>query len=120
VVVAIVGSRRGLNWDKVRAKIQHIVTREDVGLVVSGGAIGVDRMAETLALAAGKRVHSIRPDWKKFGRRAGMLRNAEIVDMADEIHAFWDGESPGTAGTIAIARRARKPLFVYNGDGGIG
>lgn len=113
MTIAIIGSREGLRWSEVKKGIEIILSRPDVGMVVSGGALGVDRLGESMALAAGKMTHVIRPDWRKFGRRAGMLRNAEIVDMADEVHAFWDGKSPGTAGAIAIAKRARKPIFIY-------
>lgn len=113
MTVAIIGSRDGLRWSEVKLGIAVILARPDVGMVVSGGALGVDRLGESMALAAGKKTHVIRPDWKKFGRRAGMLRNAEIIDMADEVHAFWNGTSPGTAGAIAIAKRARKPTYVY-------
>ena len=33
---------------------------------------------------------------KKYGKRAGILRNRDIVDAADIVVAFWDGKSPGT------------------------
>lgn len=112
MIVAIVGSRDGLDFDAVKLGIGAILAREDVGTVVSGGAIGVDRIAETMAITAGKRVHTIRPEWQKYGKRAGFIRNASIVDIADEVYAFWDGKSRGTANTIDIARKARKPVHV--------
>jgi hypothetical protein len=114
VIIAIVGSREGLDWKLVSEEIRALVARSDVGTVVSGGALGVDRLGESLALAAGKRVHSIRPDWKKHGRGAGFIRNRAIVEMADEVHAWWNGTSRGTANSIDIARKMRKPLFLHN------
>jgi hypothetical protein len=113
VVIAIVGSRKGLDWLAVKKSIGILVSRPDVGLVVSGGALGVDRLAESMALAAGKKTHIIRADWANLGRSAGYQRNAEIVDMADEIHAFWNKESRGTAHTIRLAKGKKKPTFVY-------
>lgn len=113
MVIAIVGSRDRLNWARVKGQIGELVNRHDVGLIVSGGAIGVDRLGETMALAAGKRVHSIRPDWEKFGKSAGFRRNVQIVEMADEVHAFWDGKSKGTKHTIDIATKMKKPVTVY-------
>lgn len=114
MVIAIVGSREGLDWGKAKALIGELVSRPDVGLVVSGGALGVDRLAESLALAAGKKTHVIRPDWENLGRSAGFQRNLAIVDMADEVHAFWNGKSKGTGHTIAIAQRKKKPVRVYH------
>jgi len=113
MTIAIVGSRDGLAWSAVRRVIGMLVARPDVGLVVSGGALGVDRLAESMALAAGKKIHVIRADWANLGRSAGFQRNITIVDMADEVHAFWNGKSKGTAHTIGIAKRKRKPVTVY-------
>lgn len=113
MIIAIVGSREDLAWTRVKAQIGELVRRGDVGMVVSGGALGVDRLGETMALAAGKKVHSIRPDWGKYGRSAGFRRNVSIVEMADEVHAFWDGKSRGTKHTIDIAKKMKKPVTVY-------
>lgn len=117
MTIAIVGSRYGLDFNRVADRIKRIVSRNDVGLVVSGGAVGVDRLAESLTLAAGKRVHSIRPDWNKYGKSAGFRRNVNIIEMADEVHAFWDGRSRGTKSSLDIAKRMRKLTFVYDGGG---
>ena len=113
MVIAIVGSRDGLSWLAVKRVIGTLVARQDVGVIVSGGARGVDRLAESMAVAAGKKTHVIRADWDRLGRGAGFQRNVKIVEMADEVHAFWNGKSRGTAHTISIAKRMRKPVVVY-------
>ena len=112
MIVAIVGSRKGLDWQRVRDEVERIISRAGVGTVVSGGALGVDRMAETVALARGKRVQVFYPDWRNNGRSAGFMRNQQIVDIADEVYALWDGQSRGTADTIARAKKAGKPVFI--------
>lgn len=113
VIAAIVGSRSGLDWARVRSGIKAIVSRADIGTVVSGGALGVDRIAESMALAAGKRVRVFYPDWEKYGRSAGMRRNREIVSLADEVFAFWDGKSRGTKNSIETARKLGKTVHVF-------
>jgi len=35
-------------------------------------------------------------DWDEYGKRAGMIRNAEMADYADALFAVWDGKSKGT------------------------
>lgn len=56
-------------------------------------------------------------DWKKYGKRAGMVRNAEMAEIADELVAIWDGESRGTAAMIGMMKRRGKPVTVYGYDG---
>lgn len=109
--LAIVGSRDGLDWASVKKGIGMLLVRATT--VVSGGARGVDRLAAQMAGDCGVEVVEHLADWKGLGRSAGMQRNATIVDDADEVHAFWNGTSKGTAGTIAMAKRKGKPVFVY-------
>src|SRR3990172_5166795 len=94
-VAAIVGSRRGLNWDDVTRELKHLMLNSDIGTVVSGGALGVDRLAETIALTHGKKTRAIYPDWDKYGKSAGYRRNVQIVEAAHVLYALWDGKSKG-------------------------
>ena len=87
-------------------------------VVVSGGAIGIDGIAVRAARALGMTLVEHLPDWKRLRRRAGFVRNKTIVDDSDEVHAWWDGESRGTASTIELARKAGKPVTVHAIAGG--
>ena len=58
-------------------------------------------------------LHVIEPKWEEYGRKAGMMRNSQIVEKADLVVAFWDGESRGTADTIEKAQLAGKDLKVF-------
>jgi len=80
--------------------------------IISGGAKGADSLAEKAALVSKIPVKVFKPDWDKYGKKAGMIRNAEIVDACDMVLAFWDGISSGTYGTINLARTAKKPTFI--------
>lgn len=100
--IAIVGSRGWTDEDTVQ---RYINTIPDGSVVVSGGARGVDSIAEKFARARGLEVVVIKPDWSK-GRGAGMERNGEIVAQSDVVVAFWDGKSPGTQNTINRALSA--------------
>ncbi|MDO5445907.1 MAG: DUF2493 domain-containing protein [Eubacteriales bacterium] len=75
---------------------------------VSGHAKGADTFAEEYA-----RVHSIpvnvfKPDWKRYGKGAGPVRNREMLAFAAEktpvIIAFWDGKSKGTQNMLREAK----------------
>lgn len=80
--------------------------------IVSGGARGVDTCAENYARAMGLRLTVFLPDYDRFGRKAPLVRNREIVDYADRVVAFWDGESRGTYYVISYCRQVGKPCDI--------
>ena len=51
------------------------------------------------------------PEWKKYGRAAGPVRNKEMVNSADLVIAFWDGKSKGTKSLIKYAEKIGKELI---------
>lgn len=108
--VAIVGSRGYPHRKDVREWIVSRLTRDDV--VISGGARGVDSWANDIAKSLYIKSRVFPAEWEKFGRSAGYLRNADIVDAADLVVAFWDGQSRGTKHTIDLALQKRKRLEV--------
>ncbi len=79
--------------------------RSDVSEVVSGTARGPDRWgeswAESLDFVELKRMPA---DWDTHGKRAGMIRNAEMAQRGDALLAFYDGKSAGTRNMIETAR----------------
>lgn len=104
--VALVGSR-GLSVD-----ISAYIPKETT-MIISGGAIGIDTLAERYALSAGIPFQKFLPDYKLYGKRAPLVRNTQIADAADMIVAIWDGYSHGTAFTIRYARKQGKPVRVH-------
>lgn len=82
-------------------------------MIVSGGATGVDQAAVGEAKRLGMPYEVHLPDWRAHGKRAGAVRNSRIVESADEVAAFWDGTSRGTAITMEMAKRGGKPLRVW-------
>lgn len=107
--VAIVGSRTYPDLDLVR---EYVAELPEGTVVISGGARGVDSVAEQAARKRGLETLVVYPDWKTYGKSAGMRRNITIVDSADLIVAFWNRESKGTKHTIAYAEKKLKPVIV--------
>jgi hypothetical protein len=120
VNIAIVGTRIDeetqpkLYQDVKRLVEMYVETLPSDTLVVSGGAYGVDTMAEDAARARGLKTHIIRADWRKMGVRAGLIRNSKIVFKADKVVAFWNQESRGTKDTIEKARANNKEVEIIN------
>jgi len=105
--VAVVGSR-GIRDADMSLYIPHDATE-----IITGGAAGVDTLAEQYGNARGIPVRVIRPAYEILGRLATLARNDEIVGLAELVVAVWDGASPGTRYTIARAERMGKPVKVY-------
>jgi predicted Rossmann fold nucleotide-binding protein DprA/Smf involved in DNA uptake len=109
--IAIVGSREYPDWKQVIDYVQSLPLDT---IVVSGGARGVDRIAEQVARKRGMTVQIFHAEWDKYGKSAGMIRNQFIVDYADSVVAFLYQNSSGTMNTIERAKRAGKPVTVID------
>ena len=105
--LAVVGSR-GFRDDRLMAERLSAV---GPSVVVSGGARGADRMAETWARRNGVETEIFLPDHKKY-KHAYHHRNRLIAEACDKLIAFWDGSSTGTKYTIGYARRIGKPVEI--------
>src|SRR5690349_2461613 len=84
--------------------------------VVSGCAMGVDRLGEEWARRNDIPLTRFPPDWSKHGRSAGIIRNNQMVEyigFGGALLAIWDGASSGTAHCINAARREGRKVFVY-------
>lgn len=104
---AIVGSRSITDYDLAQALEGLTVTE-----VISGGAMGVDRLAEEFAQKHKLPLTVFPADWETHGSKAGPLRNKQIVEACEQLVAIWDGSSKGTATTIRMAKKAGKPVRV--------
>ena len=100
--LAVIGSRNLKN-----IALEQYVS-EEVREIVSGGAIGVDTCAAEYAKNKGLKLTEFLPQYDRYGRVAPIVRNKEIVDYADRILAFWDGESKGTLSVIKYAQKVGK------------
>jgi len=107
--VAIVGSRGFRNLERVRAYVRSLPPET---VVVSGGAVGVDRAAEAEARACGLGVDSWTPRWRKWGKGAAFIRNMAIARNCERMVAFWDGESRGTRHAMECAAKLGKPVQI--------
>jgi hypothetical protein len=84
--------------------------------IVSGCARGADRLGELYAKRRKIPIKKFPADWKKYGKRAGFLRNLEMAEYADAVILFWDGKSKGTKNMIEIAgsKDMKKTIVIFN------
>ena len=110
--VLVTGSRE---WRDPVAIHERMIRLPDSSTIVHGGARGADTMAEHQAKIMGFTIERFLPDWETYGRRAGIIRNREMLDTwPDIVLAFWDGQSPGTADCVAEAQRRGIPVEVIS------
>ena len=84
----------------------------DADLIITGGARGIDTLAEAYASERGIPTLTVKPCYERYGRAAPILRDEEMVDMADSVLVIWDGVSRGSKHTADYARKKGKPLTV--------
>lgn len=112
VRLCIGGSRAYPHLDFVRYYVWTL--RPFVHSVILGMCPrGVDAAALSACERHGVAVEACPADWDTYGRAAGPLRNAHMVEIATAVVAFWDGHSRGTRNLIGRAREAGKLRAVY-------
>lgn len=107
--IAVVGSRTFDDYPLLKDQLDAI---GNISLIISGGAAGADSLAERYAQEYGIPTSIHLPDWKKYGRAAGLVRNKDIIAECDRCVAFWDGTSRGTAHDIELCKKLGKPYKV--------
>lgn len=112
--LAVVGSRSFRDAAVMRAWIKVCMPDELPSNVeiVSGGARGTDALARKYAEDEGITYKEFPAEWEHYGKSAGTIRNQEIIEHAEVVLAFWDGNSAGTKDTINKAIRAKKPVII--------
>lgn len=82
----IAGSRNITDVEVVTRAIERSGIK--ISLVLSGKAKGVDILGELWARENNISVEGFLPDWKRFGRSAGLKRNIEMIENADAIRSL--------------------------------
>ena len=108
--IAVIGSRQVNNYTWFI--VSDTLKEYKPSLIITGGAVGVDTLAEFYADSYEIPKNIILPNYEKYGRPATHIRNREIVNGADLVLAFWDGSSPGTKSVIKYARKRNKQIRV--------
>ncbi len=105
--IAVVGSRR-LKVNDLGRYLPAGVTE-----IVSGGARGIDTCAREYAEKNRIKLTEFLPQYEKYGRSAPLKRNLQIIDYADLVLAFWDGNSKGTKYIIEQCKKQNKEIKIF-------
>ena len=113
--VLVTGSRNltHLHRRQVREALLH-VTGYSYGphVLVHGGARGADTIAAQCARELGWDIEEHPADWGRHGKKAGPIRNQEMVDTGvDVCVAFPLSDSIGTFDCMRRAEKAMVPVM---------
>jgi hypothetical protein len=99
--VDVIGSSTFSNYSFLSSQLSNF----PISSIVSGGAAGADSLAARYAREHGLPLQVFLPDYGRYGRRAPLVRNQYIISCAQQVVAFWDSRSSGTAHAIGLARQ---------------
>jgi hypothetical protein len=109
--VVISGTRtiddKKLVWDALEN------SKFEITELVSGGAIGVDRLGEEWARSKNIPIKVYKPHYAiENPKYAPLIRNADMAKYGDALIAVWKDESRGTAHMIKCMTDLKKPVEI--------
>lgn len=113
--IAIVGTRNpGVSYQEWESILISKINASEISLIISGGAKGIDTYAKLFAGRHHIPLMEYLPKYSKYGRKATLHRNTQIVREASTVIAFPSPDSKGTFHSIQEAKRLSKRLIVVN------
>ena len=108
--IIVAGSRTFNDYKMLSSALSGYRKPSEAITIISGGAIGADQLGERFARENGILIKRFPAQWNLYGKRAGYLRNIEMMNFALQgeksiLIAFWDGSSKGTKHMIDNAKK---------------
>lgn len=115
--ILITGSRNFDDFNMMQYALEDVLDcfpdafPEDF-IVVHGNARGADKISGYIARQLGMHVEVHNAQWNTYGKRAGIIRNTQMVNSgADICLAFPIGASKGTRHCMSLVEQANIPLI---------
>jgi len=105
VKLGVTGGRSYMNKEHIREVLERI----KFDTLIVGDATGADALAHAWAVENNKNIVRFSAEWGVYGKRAGPMRNAQIVEACDVLLAFPGGR--GTANCVAQACQKGKTVM---------
>ena len=105
--VMVSGSRNWGDSGLIYKELDKLLnTFTDKLVLIHGGATGADTIAQNWASNNNVQVEIFLPKWEEYGKKAGALRNIEMVKSGiDTGLAFMIDNSPGTSHAISVFKK---------------
>ena len=120
--VIIAGSRTFNNYTIVENTLNRFIKEHQNNriTIISGAARGADQLGEQYAKEKCFLLKRFPAQWEQFGKRAGFLRNIQMLDYIDTsdcdsyVVIFWDGKSKGTKQLIGNVKKRNIPYKIIS------
>lgn len=112
--VLVCGGRNFKSPAQVFRELDKLHAETPITELMQGGATGVDQFAKEWAASKPdiKRYVCI-PDWAKYGRAAGPIRNKRMLEWKPDLVIAFEGGS-GTANMVGQAKAGQFRIYFAN------
>ncbi len=113
--IVVAGCRNYNNYSEAAEYIDFCIKnikKEFTLVFLSGGCKGADLLGEIYAKKNNYKIEKYSAEWKKYGKKAGPIRNRKMAEMCDYVICFWDFKSKGTRSMIEFAKEFGKPIRI--------
>src|SRR5688572_2265009 len=100
--VIVCGGRSFDDYEMLERELDALHAQRRFSVVIHGAAYGADQFAERWAYSRHIDVEKVAAQWRKFGKQAGSLRNAEMLTRKPELVIAFKGGN----GTLDMMRKA--------------
>ena len=105
--ILISGSRK-LSDNNTYTQLEKLLKTMRPTHIIHGGAIGVDALADRYATENQLPKTVIKPDYKNHGKYAPLIRNTELVQLADKVICVYAADRIRKGGTGDTYKKATK------------
>lgn len=117
--ILVCGGRDYLDYTTIQKVLYDTVDRYDPDdvLIIQGGAKGADFLAKVFAYCygwGGLACKEYPADWKRYGKKAGPIRNQQMLDEEEPDLVLAFGGGVGTNDMITRAKKAGTEVREYD------
>lgn len=110
----IAGGRKYDDYNSLKKYCDYILQNSSDIEIICGTAYGADKLGEKYAIEKGFNIKYFKPDWDRFKKSAGYIRNDLMAKYADAAIIFWDGKSKGSKHMIDLSIKYKLNLRIFN------
>jgi len=103
--ILVCGGRDYADKETIKRVLNELYNASKFTQMIEGGASGADSLCASWAGAIGIHVIEVKAQWDKYGKRAGPIRNADMLNLKPDLVVAFPG-GRGTKDMIGKAKAA--------------